>query len=174
VVWFNDPEICIPLGDEAYTICSIESARAQVQAAMRPGSHTYSIVRLADDRLIGRCLLFNHDPIDGSAMLGIAIGEKDCWNQGFGREAMLLLLDLGFNLLNLHNVMLGVYSFNHRAIQSYKKIGFKPIGWRREARQISGVRYDALLMDILADEFRALHGPGQAGKIVEHLVSVHR
>ena len=87
-------------------------------------------------------------------MLGIAIGEKEYWGQGYGTEATRLLVDYGFNLLNLNSIMLGAFVFNERAIACYKKVGFKEIGWRRQARIIGGQKYDVLLMDILAEEFQ--------------------
>jgi RimJ/RimL family protein N-acetyltransferase len=68
---------------------------------------------------------------------------------------MRLLLDHAFNLLNLHSVMLGVYSFNDRAIRSYKSLGFKEIGRRRQARIIGPRMFDVVLMDLLADEFQS-------------------
>jgi RimJ/RimL family protein N-acetyltransferase len=95
----------------------------------------------------------NH--INGTAMFGIVIGEKEYWSKGFGTEATKLILDYGFNILNLHNIMLGVFDFNKRAIASYKKIGFKEIGKRRGDRLIAGKRYDTIFMDILAEEFES-------------------
>lgn len=90
-------------------------------------------------------------------MLGIVIGEKSYWNKGFGQDATKQLLDYGFNLLNLNNIMLGVFSFNKAAINCYKKIGFKEIGCRRQARIISNKKYDIVFMDILAEEFTSIY-----------------
>ena len=66
---------------------------------------------------------------------------------------MVLLLDYGFKALNLHNVMLKVYSFNERAITSYEKVGFKIIGKRREALRRGIKTFDIIYMDILYKEF---------------------
>jgi RimJ/RimL family protein N-acetyltransferase len=49
--------------------------------------------------------------------------------------------------------MLGAIAFNERALQCYKKVGFKEIGRRRQARIIGDRKYDGILMDILAEEF---------------------
>ena len=64
-----------------------------------------------------------------------------------------MLLDYGFNLLHLNNIMLGMFSFNERALACYRRVGFKEIGRRRQARIIGGKKYDLVLMDMLADEW---------------------
>ena len=70
------------------------------------------------------------------------------------------MLDYGFNLLNLNNIMLCVYSFNHRAINCYKKIGFKEIGRRRNSKFIGGKWFDGVFMDMLAEEFQSVYVKG--------------
>ncbi len=152
--WFNDPDVTLPLGDEAYVSFGLEKAREEVQETIRQQSHVFSIVDRHSERVIGRGLLFSVNAVDRSAMLGIVIGEKSCWGQGYGQEATRLLLDYAFNLLNLHSVMLGAFAFNERALAVYRKVGFREIGRRREARLIGGRTYDVVLMDILEDEFR--------------------
>jgi RimJ/RimL family protein N-acetyltransferase len=151
--WENDLTVAIPLGDEAYTPTSLEKMHEQIDGALRNQSHVFSIVDLESELTIGRCMLFNLDAVNRSAMLGIMIGEKEYQNRGYGQEAMRLLLDYAFNLLNLNSVLLGVYVFNQQAIAAYRKVGFREIGIRRQARIIGRKKYDALFMDILAEEF---------------------
>jgi len=91
-------------------------------------------------------------------MLGMVIGEKAYWGKGFGQEATGLMLDYAFNLLNLNTVSLGVFAFNTRAIDCHKKSGFREIGRRRQARIIGDRKFDLVLMDILAEEYRAARG----------------
>jgi RimJ/RimL family protein N-acetyltransferase len=155
--WFNDLEVTIPLGDEAYIPTSVSKERKTITDLLASGAHVFSIVDLKSDELIGRCMLFGVNLIDRAAKLGIVIGEKSYWNQGFGQDAMKLLLDYGFNLLNLHNIMLGVFAYNKAAIKCYKNVGFKEVGTRREVRIIGGKKYDMLYMDILEDEYTSIY-----------------
>lgn len=155
--WLNDPAITIPLGDEAYVVTGLESARESIAGIIRHQENVFTIVDNASEEAIGRCLLFGINQVDRCAMLGIFIGEPAYQGKGYGEEALCLLLDYAFNLLNLHNMMLGVFSFNERAIHVYQKIGFQVIGRRRQAREIGGVKYDAILMDLLASEFNQRH-----------------
>ncbi len=155
--WDNDLEVAIPLGDEAYTLYPLEKMQEIVEGVVKSQSPIFSIVDLETDKLIGRCMLFNVNQVDRNAMLGIVLGEKDCWGQGYGQDAIRLLLDFAFNLLNLNSVMLGTFAFNQRAIAAYERVGFKVIGRRRQARIIAGKKHDALLMDILAQEFQSVY-----------------
>jgi RimJ/RimL family protein N-acetyltransferase len=88
-------------------------------------------------------------------MLGIVVGETAYWDRGYGQEAIRLLLDFAFNLLNLNSVMLGTFAFNERALACYRNVGFREIGRQRQARIIAGEKYDIVLMDILAEEFES-------------------
>lgn len=136
--WMNDLDVSLPLGDEAYMTVGLERMQEDVQQIIARGEHVFTIVERQSGCAIGRCLLFALDMVNRSAMLGIFIGEKSYWGMGYGQEATRLLLDFAFNLLNLHSVMLGVFSFNQRARHVYEQLGFKEIGRRRECRLIGG------------------------------------
>jgi len=162
--WEADLDVGLPLGGEAYGVPDVDQTREWIATILREGQHVYSVVTIAGDRLIGRGMLMQIDRTNRSAMLGLVIGEKDHWGQGYGVEATRLLLDVAFTLLNLHSVHLGAFAFNTRALRCYEKVGFRQIGRRREARLIGDRAYDIVEMDILAAEFSspyvARHLPG--------------
>lgn len=161
--WFNDLEVTVPLGDEAYTPSTLEGEKESIANLAGSNNHVFTIVELEQDKPIGRCMLFNIDQVNRHAMLGIVIGEKSHWGKGYGQDAVRLLLAYGFDLLNLNSVMLGTFSFNQRALNCYRKLGFKEIGRRRQARIVGGKTYDVVLMDLLADEF----GSGLLSQLTE-------
>ena len=70
---------------------------------------------------------------------------------------MRLILDYGFNILNLHSIYLRVFSHNTRAIKSYEKVGFKYAGKLRETNIMGGKKYDEIFMDILEDEYQSVY-----------------
>jgi RimJ/RimL family protein N-acetyltransferase len=155
--WDNDLEVTLPLGDEAYTPFPLSKSEEVMAGILRRQDHVFGIVDLETDELIGRGMLFDLDLVNRKAMLGIVIGAKAYWGQGYGQEAVRLLLEYAFSLLNLNSVMLGTFSFNRRAIHCYERVGFKEIGRRRQARIIGDRKYDIVLMDILAEEFESVY-----------------
>lgn len=113
----------------------------------------YAIVLLENDVMIGSISIHNIDHLNKNAFLGIFIGEDEYRGKGYGAEAILLILDYGFNTLNLHNIMLSVKADNAAGIACYKKTGFKEAGRRREWAYKNGGYVDVIYMDMLAREF---------------------
>lgn len=70
--------------------------------------------------------------------------SPDYWGQGFGQESIKLLLPFAFWVLNLHRLSLTVFSYNTRAIQLYKRLGFVQEGIARQAIQRDGQCFDLL------------------------------
>ena len=104
-------------------------------------------------KMIGGCGFFNLDGRNRSAEFGIMIGDKTCWDQGYGTEAVQLLAELGFNSLNLNRIYLRVVDNNPRAIHAYEKAGFTHEGRQRQAWFKDGCYHDFLVMSILKEEF---------------------
>jgi len=148
--WLNDLELTSNLS--IYNnVFNVETEKVLLEKLSK--EHNYSIIDITSNELIGTCGFVEIDNLNQTAETGIFIGNKNYWNKGYGTEALILLLDYGYKALNLHNVMLKVYSFNDRAIRSYEKIGFGIIGKRREALKRGNKTYDVIYMDLLYNEF---------------------
>lgn len=103
---------------------------------------------------IGTCQIHDINWRNRSAEIGIMIGEKSYWDQGYGTEAMQLMVDHGFKTLNLHRIWLQVFAKNKRGIRAYEKAGFKYEGTYRQAEYQHGQYQDIHLMSILKDEWQ--------------------
>lgn len=154
--WLTDLEVSLYFKVFSQSL-TIEKEREILTEMSKKQDHVFGIIDLETDKLIGNCSLFDIDRINGKAEFGIFIGDKNFWSKGYGTEAGKLIVDYGFNILNLHNIFLEAYSFNKRAIKSYEKIGFKIIGRRREARIIGNKKFDEIYMDILSNEFESVY-----------------
>ncbi len=148
--WLNDMEV-VRFLTMASSVINVGKERKILEELA--GNHNYGIVTLEDDKLIGTCGLVNMDSVNRSAEIGIFIGDKAYWHQGYGSEAMTLLMDYGFRYLNIHNIFLQVYSFNENAVECYRKLGFREVGRRRQAVYRDMTFHDVIFMDILPDNF---------------------
>jgi len=151
--WVNDLEV----GQFvlfAAAVIDMDKERKMLEKLMQ-NSVTFAIIEKDTNKVIGNCGLHDINEVHRRATFGIFIGEKNFWNQGIGSEATALILDYGFNILNLNNITLEVVEYNHRGIRCYEKIGFKYVGRRRKYMFMAGSYYDTLVYDILAEEFES-------------------
>lgn len=118
-------------------------------------SYYFHLRTLSDDVVIGFVVLFNIKWSNQAAEMAIAIGDKAHRGKGYGQDALKLILNYGFNELNLHRIGLTVMDYNVAAIRAYERVGFVHEGSHRQAIQREGKRYDLLLYGILRDEFLA-------------------
>ncbi len=152
VKWKNDPEIAdLVRGAPINTTFEIESRRYE------KGLSEYDTLRLIIELLTGSPIGFislgSIDKENRKAEVGMLIGEKRMWNQGFGTDALVTLLRHLFLELGFHRVGLEVFEYNTRAKKVYEKIGFRVEGLERQGLYRNGRYFDIILMGILRDEF---------------------
>jgi diamine N-acetyltransferase len=151
--WSNDPEIRRLTGEvRPMTQAGAEAFWEKVQNDQ--DRIWFAVVLKENDQLIGEAGLLRMFPAWRTTDLSIILGEKQAWGQGYGTEAITLLLDYAFGYLNFHRVAIGVVAFNHAALSFYKKIGFKQEGVQRDGYYHDHQYHDFIMMSILEDEFR--------------------
>ena len=145
--WMNDVEVVGHLGNY-HQMISLSNEKTALEGMIKEGQN-YAIVLLDGDILIGGVSLNEINHIYRTATVGIFFGESEHRGRGFGTEAMRLIVEYGFQTLNLHNIMLTVHSDNERAIASYKKVGFTEFGRRRESKFLGGRYLDTIYMEVI-------------------------
>lgn len=115
----------------------------------------FTIYELPDYRPIGNVDLHKIDATNRSAELGIMIGEANARGRGQGTEAVRLVCDIGFNVLELNSISLVTFGWNVAGQKAYVKAGFREIGRRREARWFDGRYWDDIWYDLLRSEFES-------------------
>ena len=151
--WMNDFQVTDYTGRSGQITTIVREKEWLENSAKNTENRNFNIIELKDNKLIGTIGLEHFNWIARSAVLGIFIGDKDFRNNGYGTEAIKLLLEYGFKYLNLHSIRLDLLSINERAHKCYLKCGFKDTGCSREAIYVNGKYYDKLHMDILENEF---------------------
>jgi RimJ/RimL family protein N-acetyltransferase len=123
--WVSNPEVQQFLGliQPARTL---EQERSWIAGILSDKRHHRAFV-VEDERgaAIGTCGLRAIDSEEGTALLGMMIGEPRLWGRGYGTAATRALLRYAFEELALHEVRLSCHPDNRRAIRCYQKAGFE-------------------------------------------------
>jgi RimJ/RimL family protein N-acetyltransferase len=113
----------------------------------------FTIYELPSHRPVGGVDLHAIDMRNRTAGLGIMIGERDARGRGLGTEAVRLICDYGFHVLELHSIMLITFGWNIAGQRAYAKAGFREFGRRRQARYFDGRYWDDIYYDLLREDF---------------------
>lgn len=155
VDWLNDPEVA--RGLKIFTPLSMVEEEDwfenQLKRPVEERPLCIDVQQGEEWKLLGNCGFFSIDWRNRSAELGIVIGDKTYWDQGYGSEVMKMLLRHGFSTLNLHRIFLTVFEDNPRAIRAYEKVGFVHEGRQRQAEYHDGQFHDVLFMSVLRPEW---------------------
>ena len=149
--WIHDPEVSNNIGSNDQNFSLIKERELLEEFAK--DNTIFSIISKENDNIIGNISLFQIHNTNRHCEIGIFIGDPNYRNNGYGHEALRLLLDHGFNQLNMNSIMLRVFEYNVRAVKCYEKVGFKHAGRIRQNKYLNGEYHDTLIMDILKSEF---------------------
>ena len=158
VTWVNDREVTRFLSMR-YPISRAEEERWLRDRPPNDFSNgPFFAIETKDGVHIGNTNLMPANPEDRKAGLGIMIGDKEYWSNGYGTDAVVTLLHFGFGEMNLNRIWLHVFDYNERAQACYKKCGFVEEGRLRQHYYSMGRYWDVIVMAVLRDEFVKLHG----------------
>jgi len=150
---FNNPEMRKFLG--GYMPVTREAEREWIQSCQRQMMNrtgfVYVIEDTVDHRFIGSVSLNGIDWLSKSSGIGIAIHRPEDWDKGYGTEAMQMLIDFGWQHLNLRRIELSVHSFNPRARHMYEKLGFKLWGTAHRKLFVDGEYHDTHYMELFRE-----------------------
>lgn len=133
------------------------------RSAVSPRNEYYlAIVRLEDNELVG----FIRLGLSGvkAGKLGYAL-RPDAWRQGYGLEAVRLMLRFAFNSLGLHRVTAAIGPDNVGSISLIRRVGLNYEGRLRDHVFTNNVWRDSLLYSLLESEWdpdSASYGPPPA------------
>jgi RimJ/RimL family protein N-acetyltransferase len=122
-----------------------------------PGEHLryFAIQSLGENsNFVGACSLQQIDLRNRHAELGIWMAGREQRSQGYGTEAVRLLLGYGFEVLRLDKIYLGVYDFNEGGLRAYERVGFRYEGRLQNMLHYEGRYWDEWPMRILRREWQ--------------------
>lgn len=90
---------------------------------LSPWSRRFAI-DTPEGKHIGNCMCYDINPSYREAELGIMIGDRDYWSQGYGYDSMVALVDFMFSEASLRRLYLHTLEGNIRARKCFEKCGF--------------------------------------------------
>ncbi|MFI0427238.1 MAG: GNAT family N-acetyltransferase [Flavobacterium sp.] len=98
---------------------------------------------------IGLIDLFDFDPKNNRAGVGILISNESNRNKGVGSEALALIINYAFEQLQLHQLYANIGSDNEISLQLFTKFGFQKIGTKKDWIKINNNYKDELLFQLI-------------------------
>lgn len=98
---------------------------------------------------IGLIDLFDFDPKNKRAGLGIVIQNEKDRAKNFGKEALSLLLNYAFFHLDLHQIYANIDANNLASIKLFTTFGFEKIGTKKEWNYQNGNYFDENLYQLI-------------------------
>lgn len=152
--WFNDPAVCEFNSHHRFPNHDANMREYYEQVIKSHSNLVLAIVAKDSDIHIGNVSLQDIDQLNQSAEFAIIIGNKEYWGKGVGKEAMSLIVDHGFNELNLNRIFLGTAGDNTGMQKLALALGFKEEGRSRQAIFKGGQWKDILHYGLLRNEWK--------------------
>ena len=102
---------------------------------------------------LGLIDLFDFDPQNRRAGIGIVIQSIENRKQNIGSEAIELLIKYAFYNLNLHQLYANIATENTASIALFTKFGFEKIGVKKEWTLVNGSFKDEALYQLVNHSF---------------------
>ncbi|MGE0601966.1 MAG: GNAT family N-acetyltransferase [Dehalococcoidia bacterium] len=151
--WINDWETVKYLGSRYPRTLQYEREWA-TKGDPEFGQAQFMVETLAESKPIGWLGLHEAAPENRCASLGIAIGDHEFLDGGYGTDTMRTACRYGFDMMNLNRIELTVYDWNVRAMRVYEKVGFRREGVLRDGIFKAGRWNDLVFMGLLRGELQ--------------------
>lgn len=101
------------------------------------------------EEAIGLIDLFDFDPVNRRAGIGIVIKNEIQRGKGYGKEALELLLNFSFYHLQLHQVYANIGIDNSSSIALFTTFGFQKIGIKKDWICRNGQYHDEAVYQLI-------------------------
>ena len=107
------------------------------------------ICKTESNETIGLIDLFDFDPTNNRAGIGIIIQEKNNRINGYGSEALQLLINYSFTHLQLNQLFANIGTENEISIALFTKFGFQLIGIKKQWNKVNNLYKDEALYQLI-------------------------
>ncbi|MFH6970708.1 MULTISPECIES: GNAT family N-acetyltransferase [Flavobacterium] len=102
---------------------------------------------------LGLIDLFDFDPKNNRAGVGIVIQNNENRKQNIGSEALALLIEYAFFNLNLHQLYANIGTENEASKALFTKFGFEMIGVKKDWTFVNGKYKDEAIFQLINTKF---------------------
>ncbi len=127
---------------------------AEKEAEKHRTEFNFALRLKADDRLLGFARLYRIEWTHAAGAMQIGIGDRHDRGQGYGTEALCMLLRYAFDELNLYRLGATTLEYNTGALRFLERAGFVVEVRRRQAALRDGKRWDVVMLGLLRDEWK--------------------
>ena len=138
--WLNDKQVT-RFSNQRFKIHTKESTIKYLKNFEISENCFLAIERIEDRHFMGTATIYrnlNH----GTADIGIMIGDRSCWGNGFGGEAWKAILEKTLNEDLIRKVTGGAVALNIGMVAIMKKSGMKLEAVRKDHEIIDGIPTD--------------------------------
>lgn len=154
--WLNNAVVCAGNSHHVYPYTERQALEFIRSLPNKRDMLVLAIVDETSGRHVGNISLQGINFVNRSAELAILLGERNCWGKGLGTEACALLVQHGFETLNLRRIELGTPETNIGMQKIALALGMKHEGTKRSAFFKAGKYLDVFLYGILRDDAHTL------------------
>ncbi|HNP32103.1 MAG TPA: GNAT family N-acetyltransferase [Flavobacterium sp.] len=108
-----------------------------------------TICKKGNSEAIGLIDLFDFDPKNKRAGVGIIIQNEIDRNSGFGKEALGLVIDYAFEQLQLHQLYANIGTENKASLSLFTTFGFVEIGVKKDWNYNNNAFQDEALFQLI-------------------------
>jgi ribosomal-protein-alanine N-acetyltransferase len=147
--WLNDPEVT-RFSNQRFRRHTVESCAAYLASFDGFRNSFLLIEQLQDHRPIGTATVYRNR-LHGTADIGLMVGERRCWGQGYGREAWQALLDALLREEGMRKVTGGTAQPNQAMVRIMEQSGMTLEAVRARQELIEGQSVDLLYYACFAE-----------------------
>ncbi len=150
--WFNQPEIMFQCGFTELT--DEEKEKKRINEDHKSGDSLWFTITDTEGNIIGETGLLRMFPAWHQTDLTIIIPDPEMQQQGYGTEAIRIMIDIAFKEYDMNRIAIGVVGLNTNALHFYRKIGFREEGILDQGYYYNGEFSDFVMMRILRSEWQ--------------------
>jgi len=140
IQWLNDSEV-MRYSNNRFRKHDRASALRYLKSFEGSENLFLSVHRASDDKAIGTQTVYI-SPMHGTADMGLMIGSKEVWGEGYGLDAWRSVLDWLLNIQNIRKVTAGTLACNIGMIKVMERSGMHKEATRRSQELVNNEAVD--------------------------------